>query len=114
MARCDKGYILGKLYGEPDIFSYGKTKESAYEMFVCDDTDKQNMDEIFDNIEAEYEPTEAIEFVHMFNEYNDGYFEDTFELPTYVYPSDVLKIVDIFDTEIRPYVKKILKEREEW
>lgn len=112
MVRCDNGYILGKLYGEPDIFSYDKTKESAYEMFVCDDTDKQNMDEIFDNIEAECEPTETIEFVRMFDEYNDDYFEDTFELPAYVYPSDALKIVDIFDTAIRPYINNILLKTE--
>ena len=111
MARCDKGYILGKLYGEPDIFSYDKTKESAYEMYAYDGEDKQKMDEIFENIEIEYEPTEATDFLRAFDEYNDGYFMDTFELPKYVYPSDALKIVDIFDTAIRPYIKKILKGR---
>lgn len=112
MARCDKWYILSKLYGEPDIFSYDETKESAYEMYAYDGEDKQKMDEIFENIEIEYEPTEATDFLRAFDEYNDGYFIDTFELPKYVYPSDALKIVDIFDTAIRPYINNILLKSE--
>lgn len=110
MSRVSKDYLLGKLYGRPDVFDYELTKNSAYDWYGEEDEDREKLDEIFEEVELEYQPSQSDDFLSKFDDANNGYFADTFELPRYVYPSDALKIVDVFDTAIRPYIKKILSE----
>ena len=111
MARCDKGYILGKLYGEPDIFDYDKTKERFYDAYT-EDEEKEMLDDIFLDMEIYGQPETGEGFIKEFDSLDeDNYFQGSWEFIKYVYPSDALKIVDVFDTAIRPYIKKILKER---
>ncbi len=112
MFRCSKHYFLGKIYGKADIFSYKLTKSRLYDLHE-DPEDIEKLDYIFENIEADYEPNEAGDFIRQFDEYNEGYFADTFEMPEYSYPSDVLKICDIFSEHIKPYIRKILADRKE-
>lgn len=113
MARCDGGYILDKIYGSADIFDYEATKQGIYDSYCCDE-DKKKLDEIFENIELEYEPDDAGDFLRKFDEENDLMefgFVDTFEFPRYRYPANVLKICEIFEECIRQKIRNMLKER---
>ncbi len=111
MARCSAGYIKDKIYGTPKVFDYEATKRSLYEMFRDEEDCIEKLNEIFESIESEYyEPVEGNDFMRMFDEYNDGYFSDTFEFPHYVYPADVEKICNVFEKCIRPKIREILKE----
>lgn len=114
MARCNGGYILDKIYGSADIFDYEATKQGIYDSRCYDDEDKKKLDKIFKNMEFEYEPDDAGEFLRRFDEENDLMefgFVDTFEFPQYRYPANVLKICEIFDECIRPKIREILKEK---
>ena len=108
MSRSSKDYILRKIYGKADIFDYERTKGRLYELYTEPEDIKQH-DYIFEEIESEYIPNEAGDFVRQFDEYNEGYFADTFEMPEYVYPSDVLRVCGIFEKDIIPVIKQILK-----
>lgn len=110
MARCDKGYILDKIYGSADIFDYEATKEHIYECCNYDEEDKAKLDSIFENIEWDYEPNEVNDFMRKFDDENDGYFIDTWEFPQYRYPADAIKIVSVFDECIRPKINEIIKK----
>ena len=112
MAKCDKEYILNKIYGKADIFDYDATKEHIYECCCHDDEDKAILDRIFENIEWDYEPNEVIDFMRKFDEENDGYFSGTWEFPQYKYPADAIKIVSVFDECIRPKIKEKLEMNE--
>ena len=68
MVRCEKEYILNKIYGNADIFDYKATKEHIYECCCYDDEDKAKLDRIFEDIELDYEPNEAIDFMRKFDE----------------------------------------------
>lgn len=111
MARIDYDYMLIKLYGYADIFDYEKTKEAAYKWYVEDDEDIKKMDEIFENIEFSYIPDNSEDFIRKFDEENDGFFVDTWEIPRYKYPADALKIVSIFEECIKPKIKEIICEK---
>ena len=110
MARCGKEYILNKIYGSADIFDYAATKEHIYKCCSHDEVDKTKLDRIFENIELDYEPNEVIDFMRKFDEENDDYFMDTWELLQYRYPVHAIKIVSVFDECIRPKIKEIMKK----
>lgn len=109
MARCDGGYILGKIYGSPDIFSFDKTKEYLYSI-AFDDEEKEMLDSIFEDMPVCDQPDTAEEFIRRFEDGDeDDYFSDVWETPQFVHPSNALKIVDVFETAIKPYIKKKLE-----
>lgn len=110
MVRCEKEYILNKIYGNADIFDYKATKEHIYECCCYDDEDKAKLDRIFEDIELDYEPNEEIDFMRKFDEENDDYFTDIWEFTQYRYPADAIKIVTVFDECIRPKIKEIMKK----
>lgn len=113
MARCGEGYMLDKLYGHKDIFDYDATKERIYEIFGEDEEDKERLDEIFDEIEVygSYVDT-AQEFMRVFEDNNHGYFSDVWEYLQFVYPTNALKIVEVFGECIKPKIKEILKQQQ--
>ena len=74
------------------------------------DEDKAKLDRIFEDIELDYEPNEAIDFMRKFDEENDDYFTDIWEFTQYRYPADAIKIVTVFDECIRPKIKEIMKK----
>lgn len=111
MARCDKWYILNKIYGNEDIFDYEATKEIIYE--YIGEKDKEKLDDIFLEMDAYGgNPDSASEFMRVFDENNDGYFCDVWELLQYRYPADALKIVSVFEDCIKPKIKEIIENKE--
>lgn len=110
MARCDKWYMMQKLYGSADIFNYEDTKNKFYEYFGEEDDDKERLDEIFDEMELYGEPETSSEFLRIFEDNNDGDFCDVWEYVEYDYPLDALKIVSVFDECIQPKIKEILSK----
>lgn len=111
MARCEKGYVLEKIYGNADIFDYEATKDCLYSTYFDDREDIEKLNEIFESMEFD-EPETGNDFLRRFDEENDGYFIDTFEFPVYRYPSNALKIVSVFENNIKPKIKEILGENE--
>ena len=114
MARCESGYILDKIYGRPDIFDYDITKEKLYDLYGENEEDIAKLDEILESIECEYIPETGSDFIRMFDEENDGYFYDTWDLPAYVHPSNAKKICQVFKDCIRPKIREILKDGKEY
>lgn len=111
MARCDTGYMLNKLYGYADVFDYEATKERIYEYFG-DEEDKEKLDEIFEEMEIYGCGVDSpSEFMRVFEDNNDNDFCDVWELLQYVYPSNALKIVEVFKEYIQPYIREQLKEQ---
>jgi len=112
MARTDKGYMLNKLYGKANIFDYDDTKAKVYKWFGEEEEDKEKLDEIFEEIELYGEPDSASEFIRSFEDNNDGDFCDVWEMVECKYPSNALKIVEVFKNCIQPYIKNLLNEVE--
>ena len=52
MARCDKWYVMHKLYGDADIFNYEDTKTKFYEYFGEEEEDREKLDAIFEEVEC--------------------------------------------------------------
>lgn len=110
MARTDKGYMLNKLYGRENIFDYEATKERIYDYFGEEEEDKEKLDEIFDEIEAYGGGLDSSsEFMRVFEDNNNGDFCDVWELVQYVYPSNALKIVEVFKDHIQQYIRNLIK-----
>lgn len=114
MARCNDGYMLDKLYGHEDIFDYEATKERIYDYFGEDEEDKEKLDEIFEEMEIYGGGADSSsEFMRVFEDNNNNDFCDVWELLQYVYPSNALKIVEVFNNCIQPYIKKLLNQKGE-
>ena len=112
MARCNDGYMLDKLYGYADVFDYKATKEIIYDYFGEDEENKEKLDEIFEEMEIYGCGVDSqSEFMRVFEDNNDNDFCDVWELLQYVYPSNALKIVEVFKEYIQPYIREQLKER---
>lgn len=111
MARCNKDYILDKLYGHADKFNYDDTKAKFYEYFGEEQEDREKLDEIFDEMELYGKPDTSAEFLRVFEDNNDGDFYDVWEYCEFDYPSNALKIVSVFDECIRPKIIEMLKEQ---
>lgn len=111
MVRCDKDYLLGKLYGSADIFNYEDTKAKFYKYFGKKKYNKEKLDEIFGEMELYGEPETSSEFLRIFEDNNDGDFCDAWEYVKFDYPANVLKIVSVFDECIRPKIYNIVKEQ---
>lgn len=111
MTRCDKWYIMNKIYGHENIFDYDLTKKKMYENHNFED-EKEKLDEIFENIECQYIPENDDDFVRLFMDENDGTFdtEDAYYAIEHVFPANALKICEVFDEHIRPYIQKLLQE----
>jgi hypothetical protein len=116
--NCDKPYLLEKLYGRADVFDFEATKQALIEIYseTDDDYDKNKLillNEILDSLSEDDPPTTDDMFVLLFGQsdcYDD--FED-YELYgniEYVYPHQILKIVDIFETVIKPVLDAKSKE----
>ena len=111
MARCEAGYILNKIYGNANIFDYDKTKLNLYRLNGSDPEGRNELNRIFDEIENDgwsRIPESTEEFVTIFTEHNQDYFNDIWEFPQFTYPSNVLKICDTFEKHIVPAIKEIL------
>lgn len=108
MSRVNSGYLLMKLYGEADIFDFDKTKERIYEMFT-DEEDRKTLDDIFESMDIYGQPETAEGFIKDFESYDEyDVFCDVWDFPQFDYPGNALKIVEVFETYIKPYIKKKL------
>ena len=100
MARC------------ADVFDYEATKKRIYEYFGEDEEDKEKLDETFEEMEIYGCSVDSpSEFMRVFEDNNDNDFGDVWELLKYVYPSNALKIVEVFKEYIQPYIREQLKEQ---
>lgn len=110
MSRVDSEYLLMKLCGEADIFDFDKTKEKIYEIFT-DEEDRETLNDIFENMDIYGQPETAEGFVKDFEDYDEyDVFSDVWTFPQFVYSGNALKIVEVFETAIKPYIKKKLEE----
>lgn len=115
MGRCDSSYILGKIYGRPDIFDFEETKKNIYKTFSVDDDDKELLDKIFEQFE--YEPESQDDFVKTFEEYYKQYSDIdaddyyVWQCVEHTYPMNVLKICEIFENYIKTELNSKYIER---
>ena len=117
IARMNSGYLVDKIYGQPHIFDYEATKNSLIKGYSDSDEDVQaDLKEIFKELEADYEPDSAEEFVRRFVdlrlEVDRDVFDDEFLWNSieYCYSADILKIKSIFETNIQPYIRKLIEK----
>ena len=76
-------------------------------------TPKEKLDEIFEEMEIYGCSVDSpSEFMRVFEDNNDNDFCDVWELLQYVYPSNALKIVEVFKEYIQPYIREQLKEQD--
>ena len=101
-----EGYILDKIYGSPDVFDYEETKKIFYE-YADDDSEKKELDRIFEEIEWCGYPHTDDEFIRVFEE--ESSYDNVWEYIQYSYPANVLKIVSVFDECIRRKIEEIIK-----
>jgi hypothetical protein len=113
VSRMDGGYLLNKLYGQPDILDFEKTKEHLIEDFSynSDNEEKEKFIQILN--ELEYEPDNENDFINLVEnecEYNDLSIdtETIYYSIEKTYPSNILKIIEIFEQNIQPFVKQLL------
>ena len=119
MARISKSYLLEKLCGEQKDFDYEATKERFYEYYGEESEDRAKLDEIFEEIECEFEPTSGDAFLKMFDDlnvdnHNHAIFCDTFEMPVYDYTPWQKRICTIFRDYIQPEIRRLVKEAKEF
>lgn len=117
MARVGSGYLKEKLCGRPKEFDYDATKERFYK-YAEEPEDRAKLDEIFEEIEIEYEPESGEAFLRMFDElnvddHNHAIFCDTWEYPVYVYTPQQNRICEIFKEHIQPEIRRLVKEAKE-
>ena len=109
MARVTDGYLLTKLCGSPKEFDYEATKDHFYD-YADEDGDKERLDEIFEEIESKYIPDNGETFIELFEQENDGWWCDVWEYPVYDYTPWQKRIVKIFDENIQPVIKELVKQ----
>ena len=86
-------------------------KKKIYEYFE-DEEDKEKLDEIFEEMEIYGCGADSpSEFMRVFEDNNNNDFYDVWELLQYDYPSNALKIVEVFKECIQPYIREQLKEQ---
>lgn len=107
MARCESGYILYKLYGNEDVFDYEATKKQIYDYWSEEVEDREKLDDIFQAVELYGYPENESEFIRVFTDNSDDLC-DYLGLIVHRYPSDILKISQIFGEYIRPKIKEIV------
>ena len=110
MSRVDKDYLLHKLCGEPKEFDYDATKESILRCYEDDEVNLELVKSIFEEIEDQYEPNSADCFALMWDEADspDHNFPEIWDRIVYSYSYDAIKIVNIFENEIKKALKEIL------
>lgn len=107
MSRCDEGYIINKLYGHEDIFDYEKSKAAVYENY-CDDDNKEEIDDIFDELEIYGAPETAESFCKELSKASE-YIDEPWLCVVYEFPPNVLKIASVFENCIKPAIKIMLQ-----
>lgn len=113
MARIEGGYLLGKLCGRPKEFNYEATKACFYDN-AYDEDEKKRLDKIFEKIEEyDYFLESGEEFIELFENENDGSWDDIWDYLVYVYTSCQKKIVSVFKNHIQPVIRKMVKEESE-
>lgn len=110
MSRIDEDYLIGKLYGYPDVFDYEASKRNVYE--YCDRIDKEELDEAFEEIECNGYPETEESFIRGV-ESEIGGIDETWNLVEKVYPANALKICNVFEKAIKPRIKEILGDFEQ-
>lgn len=108
MARITDGYLLGKLCGSPKKFDYEATKAHFYD-YADDEDDKKRLDAIFEEIELKYIPVSGESFIEMFEQENDGWWSDVWEYPVYDYTANQKRIVRVFEENIQPVIRNMVK-----
>lgn len=130
IARMDGDYLLNKLVGPPHIFSLEATRDSILKDndHESDET-KAAIKKFFDDFP--YEPECIDSFVRMTEEerdyldesdYTDEMFdgisiikdfdsEYLYQIAEKVYSANELKIIEIFENSIQPWVRGYLKEQ---
>lgn len=83
-----------------------KPKKLFYE-YADDDNEKKELDRIFEEIEWCGYPHTDDEFMRVFEE--ESSYDNVWEYIQYSYPTNVLKIVSVFDECIRQKIEEIIK-----
>ena len=104
---------MNKIYGHEDIFDYELTQKHLLKSYEWDEEGVEKLKDIFEYIDGIYgEPDTADSFVRVFKEEDiDEYFEDydIWQEIEYVFPANALKICEVFDEHIRPYIETLLR-----
>lgn len=109
MARVDSGYLINKIYGSANVFDYEATKENIKEYYEYVDEDEK-LDKVFEFIEEDYIPETAENFVQKFEDVCQMYefdCDNTWDCVKYTYPSDVIKICQVFENYIKPKLEEL-------
>ena len=106
MARTDSGYMMDKLYGPADIFDFEETKKAIYKYYNKVEGNADPLDEIFWEMEIQGEPDRAEDFCRI---YSDAGGEEPWLFIKYIYPSNALKIIEVFRDHIQPKIREILR-----
>lgn len=111
MSRIDEDYLIGKLYGYPDVFDYEASKREVYE-YCEDQMSKEELDDAFDEIELFGYPETEESFLRGIDS-EIGWIDEPCCLVKKVYPANALKICSVFETAIKPKIKEILGDFEQ-
>ncbi len=116
MSRCEGDYIIGKIYGNPNLFDFEESKKAFLDMAEYEIVDSEHNEyaEYFDADEY-CEPETADEFVQMLQNKWPGVFDayDLWCCVTYVFPLDIIALRNIWDEKIVPYIRTQLLTTEE-
>lgn len=107
LARMDAGYLIDKIYGHEDIFDFEKSKQAFLELAGDDDP---KYAEFFDGV---FEPENERDFIDLIQgEWPDEFDDyDLWNCVEYAYPGYILKIGEVFEQHIKPYIQQnMLKE----
>ena len=112
MSRCDKGYMLDKLYGSANIFDFEASKKNFLNYIHMEDDDENNdedndVKDLLDDWEFYGEPETAGSFCDQI--LNKTWVDNPWCFVEYYYPANALKIVSVFEEHIQPKIKEILK-----
>ncbi len=111
MSRISEDYLIGKLYGNPDVFDYETSKQKVYD--YCDEQEyKEKLDEAFEEIENFGYPESEDSFLRALDDHL-GWLDDNYYFVEKEYPPDALKICSVFEKAIKPKIKEILGDFEQ-
>ena len=110
MLGMDEGYLIGKLYGQPDIFDWDKTKKRLLEYYDDEQDDvKESLNRGIMDIENDWIPESESDFYRQMDEHL-GWIDESYYYVEKVYPMDAIKICSVFENYIKPKIKEILED----
>lgn len=107
LARMDAGYLIGKIYGHANIFDFEKTKQAFYDLAGDDPKYAKYFDDEFTS-----EPEDERDFIDLVHSEWPDEFDDCelWNCMEYMYPGDILKIGEVFEQHIKPYIQQHMVE----